>query len=50
MVTDETELTFAGYAAFLDPPKDSAAQALANLTASGIAVKVVTGDNETMSA
>ena len=46
VVNDETELTFAGYAAFLDPPKDSAAQALANLTASGIAVKVVTGDNE----
>ena len=46
VVDDETELTFAGFAAFLDPPKDSAAPALANLTASGIAVKVVTGDNE----
>jgi Mg2+-importing ATPase len=46
VVDDETELVFAGFAAFLDPPKDSAAQALANLAASGIAVKVVTGDNE----
>ncbi len=46
VVDDETELVFAGYAAFLDPPKDSAAQALASLAVSGIAVKVVTGDNE----
>jgi Mg2+-importing ATPase len=45
-VGDESELVFAGFAAFLDPPKASAAQALAALTASGIAVKIVTGDNE----
>jgi len=46
VVDDETELMFAGFAAFLDPPKDSAAAALASLAASGVAVKVVTGDNE----
>ncbi len=46
VVTDETELVFAGLAAFLDPPKASAAQALKSLAASGVTVKIVTGDNE----
>ncbi len=46
VVTDETALVFSGFAAFLDPPKASAAGALASLTAHGIAIKVVTGDNE----
>jgi Mg2+-importing ATPase len=46
VVTDETELVFAGFAAFLDPPKASAAQALKSLAASGVALKIVTGDNE----
>jgi len=46
VVTDETELVFAGFAAFLDPPKASAGKALADLQASGVAVKIVTGDNE----
>ena len=45
-VSDERELVFAGFAAFLDPPKASAAQALDALVASGIAVKILTGDNE----
>ena len=46
VVTDETELIFAGFAAFLDPPKASARDALARLEASGVNVKTVTGDNE----
>lgn len=46
MVGDETELVFAGFAAFLDPPKESAGAALAALTDSGISVKIVTGDSE----
>ena len=46
VVTDETELVFAGFAAFLDPPKASAQEALAKLAHAGVAVKVVTGDNE----
>jgi Mg2+-importing ATPase len=46
VVTDETELVFAGFAAFLDPPKASAAAVLKALADSGVAVKVVTGDNE----
>jgi Mg2+-importing ATPase len=43
---DEAELIFVGFAAFLDPPKVSAAKALAALVASGVAIKIVTGDNE----
>lgn len=45
-ISDEIELVFAGFAAFLDPPKKSAAQALRAMADSGIEVKVVTGDNE----
>ncbi len=43
---DENELVLEGYVAFLDPPKDSAAHAIAALQGHGVAVKVVTGDNE----
>ena len=45
-VADETGLTLLGYIAFLDPPKESARQALAALAEKGVVVKVVTGDNE----
>jgi len=45
-VSDEDELVFAGFAAFEDPPKPSAAAAVCALAASGVMVKVVTGDNE----
>ena len=43
---DETALVLAGFVAFLDPPKESARPALAALAASGVAVKIITGDNE----
>ncbi|GAB7541781.1 magnesium-translocating P-type ATPase [Cupriavidus sp. 8B] len=46
VVGDEAELVFAGFAAFLDPPKESAKVALAALAADGVAVKIITGDNE----
>jgi len=46
IVDDETELIFAGFAAFLDPPKTSAAPALKALAASGVNIKIVTGDSE----
>ena len=46
VVSDETELTLAGFVAFLDPPKASAGAALAALKSSGVAVKIVTGDSE----
>jgi Mg2+-importing ATPase len=45
-VSDETELVFAGFAAFFDPPKVSAARTLEALVADGVAVKILTGDNE----
>ena len=45
-VDDESELVLAGFAAFLDPPKASAALALQALQADGVAIKVVTGDSD----
>ncbi len=45
-IVDEADLVFAGYAAFEDPPKLSASAAIQGLLASGIAIKLVTGDNE----
>ncbi|MBI3593370.1 MAG: magnesium-translocating P-type ATPase [Nitrospirae bacterium] len=46
IVSDETELVFAGFAAFLDPPKTSAIQAVADLEKSKVNIKILTGDNE----
>jgi len=45
-VADESGLTAVGCLAFLDPPKDSAATAIAALHQHGVEVKVITGDNE----
>ena len=45
-VADECGLTLMGYLAFLDPPKETAAEALAALRQHGVAVKILTGDNE----
>ena len=46
---DERELVLRGYVAFLDPPKDTAARALAALHKHGVAVKILTGDNHLIS-
>ena len=46
VVSDESALVFAGFCAFLDPPKASAGLALQAMAKSGVAVKIVTGDNE----
>jgi Mg2+-importing ATPase len=43
---DECDLILNGYVAFLDPPKETAAAAIQALQQHGIAVKVVTGDND----
>lgn len=43
---DENDLTFVGYAAFLDPPKKDAGEAIRNLSSKGVAVKILTGDSE----
>lgn len=45
-VQDEQDLVLIGYICFLDPAKDSAAPAIEALRNSGVAVKVLTGDNE----
>jgi Mg2+-importing ATPase len=42
---DEHGMTLIGYLAFLDPPKRSAAQAVAALREHGVATKVLTGDS-----
>jgi Mg2+-importing ATPase len=46
MVDDESELVLCGFAAFRDPPKAGAAEALAHLRHLGVHVKVLTGDTE----
>lgn len=46
VVDDESALVLAGFAAFLDPPRESAGQALKTLLAAGVDVKVITGDSE----
>ena len=40
----EADLVFAGFCAFLDPPKASAVDAVARLGALGVRVKIVSGD------
>jgi len=49
-VADERELTLIGYVAFLDPPKESTEPALQALAAHGVRIKVLTGDNELVTA
>ncbi|HQC29869.1 MAG TPA: magnesium-translocating P-type ATPase [Methylotenera sp.] len=46
VVSDESGLVLAGFAGFLDPPKASAASALAAIRQSGVVIKIVTGDSE----
>lgn len=45
-VEDEQEMVLIGYLAFLDPPKESAAQAIRQLHEHGVEVKVLSGDND----
>ncbi len=45
-VDDESDLVFAGLVAFLDPPKETAGQAIRALNEHGVRVKVLTGDND----
>jgi Mg2+-importing ATPase len=44
--SDEENLVLTGYLAFLDPPKDTAKTAITALRQHGVAVKVLTGDND----
>ena len=45
-VEDEKDMVLIGYLAFLDPPKESAAQAIGQLHEHGVEVKVLSGDND----
>ncbi|MBF0552490.1 MAG: magnesium-translocating P-type ATPase, partial [Deltaproteobacteria bacterium] len=45
-VKDESDLILLGFLAFLDPPKDTATEALKQLHTLEVDVKVLTGDNE----
>jgi len=47
--SDENDMTFIGYIAFLDPPKESAEAAIKALGEYGVTVKVLTGDNDSVS-
>ncbi|MFB0916398.1 MAG: HAD-IC family P-type ATPase, partial [Collinsella sp.] len=49
-IADECDMVLMGFLAFLDPPKASAAGAVATLAAKGVAVKVLTGDNDRVAA
>ncbi|MBO3754421.1 MAG: magnesium-translocating P-type ATPase [Candidatus Brockarchaeota archaeon] len=45
-VDEENEMILVGFIAFMDPPKETAREALRLLKKSGIELKIVTGDNE----
>lgn len=45
-VQDEEHLILAGFITFLDPPKESAGPAIQALKNHGVAIKVLTGDND----
>jgi Mg2+-importing ATPase len=49
-VKDESDLILLGFLAFLDPPKDTATEALKRLHSLNVDVKVLTGDNEIVTA
>ncbi len=43
---DETELEFVGFLLFLDPPKSDVSEAIIDLQARGVQLKIITGDNQ----
>jgi Mg2+-importing ATPase len=47
---DESDLTLLGYMAFLDPPKATASEALSKLNEHSVSVKILTGDNDIVTA
>ncbi len=49
-IKDESDLTLLGYLAFLDPPKDTASQAIHELNKNSVGVKILTGDNDIVTA
>jgi len=49
-IKDESDLILLGFLAFLDPPKDSATEALQRLRNLNVDIKILTGDNEIITA
>ncbi len=49
-IKDESDLILLGFLAFLDPPKDTATEALKRLHSLNVDVKILTGDNEIITA
>ncbi|MBZ5855546.1 magnesium-translocating P-type ATPase [Flavihumibacter profundi] len=49
-VKDESDMVLLGFLCFLDPPKDSATEALKRLASLKVDVKILTGDNEIITA
>ncbi len=47
---DESNMVLIGFLAFLDPPKDTAKSAIRVLKEYGVSVKILTGDNEKVTA
>ena len=47
---DEQGMVLLGYIAFFDPPKESALEAVKSLAGLGVEVKILTGDNELVTA
>ena len=45
-VDDENDMVLIGFLAFLDPPKETTAEAIRALKDHGVSVKILTGDNE----
>lgn len=45
---DESDMTFVGFAAFLDPPKKDAMRTIRELSELGVSVKILTGDSDTL--
>jgi Mg2+-importing ATPase len=50
LATDENDLILLGFLSFFDPPKESAQEALARLQNLNIDVKILTGDNESITS
>jgi Mg2+-importing ATPase len=45
-ITDESDMVFLGFVAFIDPPKESAKESLRLLAKASVELKILTGDNE----
>ena len=49
-VKDESDMVLMGFLAFLDPPKESTKEAIRTLNEYGVNVKILTGDNDKVTA